>query len=89
MINLFDVTELLPNIICGSLVLNIIGNTIKLTFNVRGRYIIWMLFVISIATYFMFCGFNIKSFFIAVITFSFSVSSYDLIKYSSMIIRRK
>ena len=84
-----SLNELLFYMITGSMFLNVIGNTIKMTFGIKSKYIIWILMLISIFINFVFYGISIKSLFIGVITFSFSVSSYDLIKCSSRIIKRK
>lgn len=77
--------ELLPHIISVWIVLNILGNMIKMTFKVPSKYIIWILLPISIIINFVFFGVSFESFFIGFISFSFSVSSYDLIKYSKKI----
>ena len=68
--------------------LNIIGNTIKMTFMVDSKYIVWILLIISVLVNFIFLGTNFESLFIALISFSFSVSSYDLIKYGNKIVRK-
>lgn len=52
-----------------------------MTFNIPGKYIVWILLPVSIIINFVFFGISFESFFIGFITFSFSVSSYDLIKY--------
>lgn len=77
--------NLLPHIISVWIVLNILGNMIKMTFKVPSKYIIWILLPISIIINFVFFGVSFESFFIGFISFSFSVSSYDLIKYSKKI----
>ena len=84
-----DIYVLLPHILCIWIILNILGNTIKMTFKVPSKYIVWILLPISIVINFVFFGVNFESFFIGFITFSFSVSSYDLIKYLNVILRRK
>lgn len=84
-----DLYDLLPHIICVWIVLNIFGNTIKMTFKVPSKYIIWILLVASIVINFVFFGVSFESFFIAFITFSFSVSSYDLVKYFKRIVVRR
>lgn len=73
--------NLFPHILCVWIVLNILGNMIKMTFNIPGKYIVWILLPVSIIINFVFFGISFESFFIGFITFSFSVSSYDLIKY--------
>ncbi|MEG2621236.1 MAG: phage holin family protein [Bacilli bacterium] len=77
--------NLMPYILPVWLILNIIGNTIKMTSLLDTKYIIWILLVISIIINFCFFGIKFESFFIAFITFSFSVSSYDLVKYFTKI----
>lgn len=52
-----------------------------MTFNIPGKYIVWILLPVSIIINFVFLGISFESFFIGFVTFSFSVSSYDLIKY--------
>ena len=74
--------DLFPHIISIWIILNILGNTIKITFRVPSKYIIWILLIVSIIINFIFFGISFESFFISFISFSFSVSSYDLIKYS-------
>lgn len=76
-----NIYSLLPYIISVWLILNIIGNTIKITFKIKSKYIVWILFIVSIIINFFFFGISFDSFFIGMISFSFSVSSYDLIKY--------
>lgn len=80
-----DMYILLPHIVCVWLVLNILGNTIKMTFKINSKYIVWILLFVSIIINFVFFGINFESFFIAFISFSFSVSSYDLVKYFTRI----
>lgn len=80
--NLYDI---MPHIICVWIILNILGNTIKITFKVPSKYIVWILLIFSILINFIFFNISFESFFIAFISFSFSVSSYDLIKYYSLI----
>lgn len=80
--NLYD---LMPHIICLWIVLNILGNTIKITFKVPSKYIVWILLIFSILINFIFFKISFESFFVAFISFSFSVSSYDLIKYYGLI----
>ncbi len=60
-----------------------------MTFNIPGKYIIWILLPVSVIINFVFFGVNFESFFIGFITFSFSVSSYDLIKYYGKIRNEK
>lgn len=52
-----------------------------MTFDIPGKYIVWILLPVSIIINFVFFGISFESFFIGFVTFSFSVSSYDLIKY--------
>lgn len=80
-----DIYSLLPHIVCVWIVLNILGNMIKITFKVKSKYIIWILLPVSIIINFIFFGISFESFFIGFIAFSFSVSSYDLIKYFNRI----
>ena len=85
MINLNDVKalyDLFPHIISIWIILNILGNMIKITFKVPSKYIIWILLFVSIIINFIFFRISFESFFISFLSFSFSVSSYDLIKYS-------
>ena len=77
-----DLYYLFPHILTVWIILNILGNTIKMTFKIDSKYIIWILLLISIIINFIFFGISFESFFIAFLSFSFSVSSYDLIKYS-------
>ena len=84
MINLEEIKHiynLMPHIFSLWIVLNILGNTIKMTFKISSKYIVWILLFVSIIINFVFFGISFESFFIGFITFSFSVSSYDLIKY--------
>lgn|GEM_PF-6023585 len=81
--------SLVPYIFPIWIILNILGNTIKLTFHVKSKYIVWILLVVSVLIYFIFFGVDFESFFAAFITFSFSVSSYDLIKYFGKIRRKE
>lgn len=83
--NIYD----MPRIILISALLNILGNTIKITFNIKSKYIIWILLFISIVINFVFFGIGFESFLLAFISFSFSVSSYDLIKYGNKIRKNK
>ena len=80
--------NIISHIICGSVMLNIIGNTIKLTFNIKSKYVIWILLIISISISFLFFGCNYDSLYIGLVTFSFSISSYDLVKCFNKIIRK-
>ncbi|HIU40026.1 MAG TPA: hypothetical protein IAB68_01825 [Candidatus Aphodocola excrementigallinarum] len=80
-----DLYILFPHILCVWIILNILGNTIKITFKVKSKYIIWILLFISILINFIFLGISFESFFIAFLSFSFSVSSYDLVKYFTKI----
>lgn len=84
-----DIYNMLPYILAEALVLNILGNTIKMTFKINSNYIVWILLIMSMIINFIFFGINFKSFFIAFIAFSFSVSSYDLVKYTSRIRNEK
>lgn len=84
-----DIYNLLPHMVCVWIVLNILGNTIKMTFNLSGRYIIWILLPVSIVINFVFFGISFESFFVGFVTFSFSVSSYDLFKYYGKIRKNK
>lgn len=81
--------SLIPYIIPISIILNILGNTIKMTFKIDSKYIIWILIFISMIIYFTFFGINFESFLTSVITFSFSVSSYDLFKQTKRIYRKE
>ena len=83
-----DIYNMLPRIIFGSIALNIIGNTIKMTFKIKSKYIIWILMIISILINYLYFGFYFESLFIGLVTYSFSVTSYDLVKYSSKLIRK-
>lgn len=56
-----------------------------MTFKVPSKYIVWILLFVSIVINFVFFSVSFESFFIAFVTFSFSVSSYDLVKYSKRI----
>jgi len=78
---------LFPHIISVWLILNILGNTIKMTFKVQTKYIVWILLFVSILINFIFFKVSFESLFIGFITFSFSVSSYDLVKYMKVITR--
>lgn len=80
-----NIYNLLPHIFCLWIVLNILGNTIKMTFHVASKYIVWILLFVSILINFVFFGINFESFFLSFISFSFSVSSYDLFKYFNKI----
>jgi hypothetical protein len=84
-----DIYNLLPHIVCVWIVLNILGNTIKMTFHIASKYIVWILLLVSLVINFVFFGVSFESFFIAFVTFSFSVSSYDLIKYFGKIRRKE
>lgn len=75
-----EVYKLLPHIVCVWIILNILGNTIKMTFKIDSKYIVWILLIVSVLINFLFFGFSFKSFFVSLISFSFSVSSYDLVK---------
>lgn len=79
----------MPHIVCIWLILNILGNTIKMTLKIPTKYIIWILLIVSILINFIFFGINFESLFVAIISFSFSVSSYDLIKSGEKLIRKK
>lgn len=52
-----------------------------MTFNIPGKYIILILLPVSVIINFLFFEISFESFFVGFITFSFSVSSYDLFKY--------
>ena len=79
--------DLMPHIIAVGFMLNIIGNTIKMTFKINSKYIIWILLVTSMVINFIFFNISFESFFISLLSFSFSVSSYDLIKSSRKMIK--
>lgn len=81
--------NLIPYIIEISIILNILGNTIKMTFKIDSKYIIWILIFVSMIIYFTFFGISFESFLTSIITFSFSVSSYDLFKQTKRIYRKK
>lgn len=80
-----SVYNLMPHIIAVWIVLNILGNTIKMTFKVDSKYVVWILLPVSIVINFVFFGISFESFFIGLLSFSFSVSSYDLVKCSKRI----
>ena len=67
------------------IILNILGNTIKYTFKVPSKYIVWILLIFSILINFLFFKVSFNNFLIGFIAFSFSVSSYDLFKYFCII----
>lgn len=81
--------NLIPYIIEISIILNILGNTIKMTFKIDSKYIIWILVFVSMIIYFTFFGISFESFLTSIITFSFSVSSYDLFKQTKRIYRKE
>lgn len=81
--------KLLPYVIPVWLILNILGNTIKLSFNINSKNIVWILLLISILIFIMFFGLNFESVFVAFVTYSFSVSSYDLVKNLKMIRKKR
>lgn len=81
--------NLIPYIIEISIILNILGNTIKMTFKIDSKYIIWILIFVSMIIYFTFFGISYESFLTSIITFSFSVSSYDLFKQTKRIYRKE
>lgn len=81
--------NLIPYIIEISIILNILGNTIKMTFKINSKYIIWILIFVSMIIYFTFFGISFESFLTSIITFSFSVSSYDLLKQTKKIYRKE
>ena len=56
-----------------------------MTLKVDSKYVVWILLPVSIVINFVFFGISFESFFVGFISFSFSVSSYDLIKYSKKI----
>lgn len=60
-----------------------------MTFKVPSKYIVWILLLASIVINFVFFGVSFESFFVGFVTFSFSVSSYDLIKCSNKIRKSK
>lgn len=72
--------ELFPYIMSIALMLNIIGNMIKMTFGISSKYIVWILLGISVAINILFFGINLEGLFIGFLSFSFSVSAYDLVK---------
>lgn len=76
---------LFPYIIPMSLILNILGNTIKMTFKIDPKHIVWILLLISILVSFIFFNISFESLFLSFITYSFSISSYDLYKNLSKI----
>ena len=84
-----ELYQIMPHILCIWLILNILGNTIKMTLKIPTKYIIWILLFISITINFVFYGISFGSFFVAIISFSFSVSSYDLVKSSRKLIRKE
>ena len=83
-----SVYKLFPYILPVWIMLNILGNTIKMTFHVKSEYIVWILLFVSMIIFFIFFDISFESLFIALITFSFSVSSYDLVKYFGRIRKR-
>lgn len=52
-----------------------------MTFKINSKYIVWILLLVSVIIDFVFFGISFESFFVGFVTFSFSVSSYDLFKY--------
>ena len=84
--NIKEIYDLIPYIIMIGIILNITGNLIKMTFKVPSKYIVWILLILSLLINFIFYGFTFESFFVS---FSFSVSSYDLAKYFTKIRNRK
>ena len=87
--NIKDIYDIVPYIIMIGIILNITGNLIKMTFKVPSKYIVWILLILSLLINFIFYGFNFESLFVGFVSFSFSVSSYDLAKYFSKIRNRK
>ena len=81
--------DFFPHILSLWIVLNILGNTIKITFHIPSKYIVWILLIVSIIINFAFFGISFESFFVAFVTFSFSVSSYDLVKYLGKITKKQ
>ena len=88
LIKLKNLYNLLPHIIAISIILNVIGNMLKITFHMKGKYIIWILLPVSIIINFIFFKVSFESFFLSFVSFSFSVSSYDLVKYFNRIIKK-
>lgn len=60
-----------------------------MTFHVQSKYIVWILLASSIVINFCFFGISFESFFVGFVTFSFSVSSYDLVKYFGKIRKKE
>ena len=87
--NIKEIYDLIPYIIMIGIILNITGNLIKMTFKVPSKYIVWILLILSLLINFIFYGFTFESLFVGFISFSFSVSSYDLAKYFTKIRNRK
>lgn len=81
--------KLFPQILPVWIILNILGNTIKITFHIDSKYIVWILLFTSIVIFFIFFKVSFESLFVALVTFSFSVSSYDLVKYYGMIRKKE
>lgn len=87
--NIKEIYDIMPYIIMIGIILNITGNLVKMTFKVPSKYIVWILLILSLLINFIFFGFSFESFFVGFVSFSFSVSSYDLVKYFTKIRNRK
>ena len=87
--NIKEIYDLIPYIIMIGVILNITGNLIKMTFKVPSKYIVWILLILSLLINFIFYGFTFESLFVGFVSFSISVSSYDLAKYFTKIRNRK
>ena len=87
--NIKEIYDLIPYIIMIGIILNITGNLIKMTFKVPSKYIVWILLILSLLINFIFYGFTFESLLLCFVSFSFSVSSYDLAKYFTKIRNRK
>ena len=87
--NIKEIYDIVPYIIMIGIILNITGNLVKMTFKVPSKYIVWILLILSLLINFIFFDFSFESFFVGFVSFSFSVSSYDLVKYFTKIRNRK
>lgn len=87
--NIKEIYDIVPYIIMIGIILNITGNLVKMTFKVPSKYIVWILLMLSLLINFIFFDFSFESFFVGFVSFSFSVSSYDLVKYFTKIRNRK
>lgn len=79
----------LIHILSLSFILNIVGNTIKFSFKLKGRYIIWIVLFISLLINFLIDGINFNSFLISFLSFSISISNYDMLKYLKIIVNTR